>query len=107
MVENSHRILWADDEIELLKSHIRFLEGKGYEVVAVPNGEDALARVKEQAFDAVLLDEMMPGMGGETPPQPPQVLRSSRFPPAGHHPSYRWQYARRPVRPEPGKQCRP
>ena len=64
MTENRRTILWADDEIELLKSHIRFLEGKGYEVVAVPNGEDALARVKEQSFDAVLLDEMMPGMGG-------------------------------------------
>jgi CheY-like chemotaxis protein len=59
-----HRILWADDEMELLKSHIRFLEGKGYEVVSVPNGEDALARVKTESFAAVLLDEMMPGMGG-------------------------------------------
>jgi len=58
------RVLWADDEIELLKSHIRFLEGKGYEVVAVPNGEDALAQIEKQPFDVVLLDEMMPGMGG-------------------------------------------
>jgi len=64
MSDNKRRILWADDEIELLKSHIRFLEGKGYEVVAVPNGEDALSKIKKQAFDAVLLDEMMPGMGG-------------------------------------------
>lgn len=64
MADNPRRILWADDEIELLRSHIRFLEGKGYEVVAVPNGEDALARVKAESFDAVLLDEMMPGMGG-------------------------------------------
>ena len=59
-----HRILWADDEIDLLKPHVRFLEGKGYEVVAVLNGEDALSRVKSEYFDAVLLDEMMPGMGG-------------------------------------------
>ena len=58
------RVLWADDEIELLKSHIRFLEGKGYEVVAVPNGEDAIAQIEKQSFDVVLLDEMMPGMGG-------------------------------------------
>ena len=58
------RILWADDEIDLLKPHIRFLEARGYEVVGVLNGEDALARVKTQPFDAVLLDEMMPGMGG-------------------------------------------
>ena len=36
------RILWADDEIELLRPHIRFLEQKGFEVTPVPNGEDAL-----------------------------------------------------------------
>ena len=59
-----HRILWADDEIDLLKPHVRFLEGKGYEVIAVLNGEDALSKVKTESFDAVLLDEMMPGMGG-------------------------------------------
>jgi CheY-like chemotaxis protein len=64
MSETKRRVLWADDEIDLLKPHIRFLEGKGYEVVAVSNGEDALARVKEESFDVVLLDEMMPGMGG-------------------------------------------
>ena len=64
MSDNQRRVLWADDEIDLLKPHIRFLEGKGYAVEAVPNGEDALARVKEAAFDVVLLDEMMPGMGG-------------------------------------------
>jgi len=64
MSENKRRVLWADDEIELLKPHIRFLEGKGYAVTAVPNGEDAVAKVKEGSFDVVLLDEMMPGMGG-------------------------------------------
>lgn len=64
MTANKRLVLWADDEIDLLKSHIRFLEGRGYTVVAVSSGEDALARVKEQTFDAVLLDEMMPGMGG-------------------------------------------
>src|SRR5262247_405961 len=58
------RILWADDEIDLLKPHILFLEGKGFDVTPVPNGEDALALVKDKAFDVVLLDEMMPGMGG-------------------------------------------
>ena len=58
------RILWADDEIDLLKPHILFLEGKGFEVTPVPNGEDALALVSEKPFDVVLLDEMMPGMGG-------------------------------------------
>jgi len=58
------RILWADDEIDLLKPHILFLEGKGFAVTPVPNGEDALALVKDKMFDVVLLDEMMPGMGG-------------------------------------------
>jgi CheY-like chemotaxis protein len=58
------RILWADDEIDLLKPHILFLEGKGLAVTPVASGEDALALVKEQPFDVVLLDEMMPGMGG-------------------------------------------
>jgi CheY-like chemotaxis protein len=63
-VESKKRILWADDEIDLLKPHILFLQGKGFDVVPVPSGEDAIALVGEQAFDVVLLDEMMPGMGG-------------------------------------------
>ena len=58
------RILWADDEIDLLKPHIKFLEQKGFEVKAVPNGEDALAELASSRYDVVLLDEMMPGLGG-------------------------------------------
>ena len=58
------RILWADDEIDLLKAHVLFLEAKGYEVVCVNNGEDAVQSVKEQHFDIVFLDENMPGMNG-------------------------------------------
>ena len=58
------RVLWADDEIDLLRPHIRFLEQKGYEVTPVPTGEDALAALETQRFDVVLLDEMMPGLGG-------------------------------------------
>ena len=58
------KILWADDEIDLLKSHIIFLEKNGYDLTPVTNGEDAIALVKEITFDAVLLDEMMPGMDG-------------------------------------------
>jgi CheY-like chemotaxis protein len=58
------RILWADDEIELLKPHVRFLEQKGYEVVAVRDGGDALEALEKQRFDVLLIDEMMPGMGG-------------------------------------------
>ncbi len=58
------RILWADDEIDLLKSHIIFLEKHGYELTPVSNGSDAVELAKQERFDAVLLDEMMPGMDG-------------------------------------------
>ncbi len=57
-------ILWVDDEIELLKSHIRFLEGKGYQVSTAANGEDAIRLVGSEKFDILLLDESMPGKGG-------------------------------------------
>ncbi len=59
-----YKILWVDDEIELLRSHIIFLSEKGYEVDTVTNGEDAISAVKEKDYDLILLDEMMPGMGG-------------------------------------------
>ena len=62
--ELSRRILWADDEIDLLKPHIRFLEQKGYAVTPVPNGGDALAALERERYDVLLIDEMMPGMGG-------------------------------------------
>jgi CheY-like chemotaxis protein len=62
--DTPRRILWADDEIDLLKPHIRFLEQKGYAVTAVPNGEDALAALEKERFDVLLIDEMMPGLGG-------------------------------------------
>ena len=64
MPESQKQILWADDEIELLRPHILFLEGKGYRVSPVANGEDAISLMKRQRFDMVLLDEMMPGRGG-------------------------------------------
>ncbi|MDP2981953.1 MAG: response regulator [Candidatus Latescibacter sp.] len=57
-------ILWADDEIDILKGHIIFLEKKGYHITPVSNGEDAITLVKQQTFDAILLDEMMPGLDG-------------------------------------------
>jgi CheY-like chemotaxis protein len=60
----AQRILWVDDEIEHLRSHILFLEGKGYEVKTATNGEDAISLVREETFDILLLDESMPGMGG-------------------------------------------
>jgi CheY-like chemotaxis protein len=57
-------ILWADDEIDLLKPHIMFLEQRGYHVVTVNNGPDAIDQVKERFFDIVFLDENMPGLSG-------------------------------------------
>ncbi len=60
----SRKILWADDEIDLLRSHIIFLEKKGYDLTPVSNGADAIAMIQRESFDAVLLDEMMPGMDG-------------------------------------------
>jgi len=60
------KILWADDEIDLLKPHIIFLEQKGYAVVSVSNGHDAVEQVRSSDFDLVLLDEMMPGKDGLT-----------------------------------------
>jgi len=58
------KILWVDDEIELLRSHIIFLSEKGYAVDTVTNGTDAISAVKEKSFDLIFLDEMMAGMGG-------------------------------------------
>ncbi|KAA0261909.1 MAG: response regulator, partial [Chlorobiota bacterium] len=57
-------ILWVDDEIELLRSHVIFLTEKGYNVLTVTNGIDALETINESEVDLVFLDEMMPGMGG-------------------------------------------
>ncbi|MCH5231232.1 MAG: bifunctional response regulator/alkaline phosphatase family protein [Muribaculaceae bacterium] len=59
-----HKILWADDEIDLLKPHILFLKNKGYEVVTVSNGVDALDALDKEAFSIILLDENMPGLSG-------------------------------------------
>ena len=57
-------ILWADDEIDLLKPHILFLEQKGYEITTVNSGIDAIEEVEGRNFDVIFLDEMMPGMTG-------------------------------------------
>ena len=61
---NNGLLLWVDDEIELLKAHIIFLEKKGYEVVTASNGTDAIDKCRQQTFDLILLDEMMPGLTG-------------------------------------------
>ena len=58
------KILWADDEIDLLKPHILFLEEKGYEVTPVISGQDAIDCCREQTFDIIFLDENMPGLTG-------------------------------------------
>ncbi len=58
------QILWVDDEIELLRSHVMFLSEKGYDVTTVTNGEDAVTEVEKNNFDLIFLDEMMPGIGG-------------------------------------------
>ena len=79
---NNGLLLWADDEMELLKAHLLFLEKKGYEVVTVTNGTDAIEECKNRTFDLVLLDEMMPGLSGletlqrikELSPQTPVVM---------------------------------
>jgi CheY-like chemotaxis protein len=58
------RILWADDEIDLLKPHIIFLNNKGYDVTKVTNGVDAIEAARSQHFDVIFLDENMPGLSG-------------------------------------------
>jgi DNA-binding response OmpR family regulator len=63
-MEVRKKILWVDDEIDLLRAHLRLLEQKGYQVDTVTNGEDAVELVKERRYDLVFLDEMMPGIGG-------------------------------------------
>jgi DNA-binding response OmpR family regulator len=75
-------ILWADDEIDLLKPHILFLQNKGYEVDAVFSGQDALDKCREKQYDIIFLDENMPGLSGletlsrikEIEPSPPVVM---------------------------------
>ncbi len=61
---NKGKILWIDDEIDLLRSHILFLTEKGYQIDTVTNGEDALEMIAQTRYDLILLDEMMTGMGG-------------------------------------------
>jgi CheY-like chemotaxis protein len=61
---NLIKILWTDDEIENLRSHIIFLESKGYSVETATNGEDALDMLEKNTYDIVFLDENMPGLSG-------------------------------------------
>ena len=58
------KVLWVDDEIDLLKPHILFLEGKNYVVTTAQSGTEALEEIKKDNFDIVFLDENMPGLTG-------------------------------------------
>jgi DNA-binding response OmpR family regulator len=58
------RILWTDDEIDLLKVYVLFLREKGYEVVTATNGKDAIDLCRKESFDIIFLDENMPGLSG-------------------------------------------
>jgi CheY-like chemotaxis protein len=64
MSGRSISILWVDDEMELLRPHILFLEDKGFLVVTTTNGNDAILKVGSRSFDLIFLDENMPGMNG-------------------------------------------
>lgn len=64
MSNKTYQILWADDEIDLLKPHILFLEGKGYAVTPVLSGSDAIDAVERNHYDLIFLDENMPGVTG-------------------------------------------
>lgn len=57
-------VLWADDEIDLLKPHILFLKDKGYDIITATSGDEALELVEKNSFSVVLLDENMPGLSG-------------------------------------------
>ena len=58
------KILWVDDEVELLKPHILFLQGRGFDLSTSTNGSDALKMIEEQIFHIIFLDENMPGLSG-------------------------------------------
>ena len=61
---NEIKVLWVDDEIDLLKPHILFLEQRNYQVTPVRSGTEALNAIKSTGFDIVFLDENMPGLSG-------------------------------------------
>jgi len=63
-MEREIKILWVDDEMDLLKPYVLFLREKGFSVDTCHNGEDALSRLQEEDFDLIFLDENMPGLSG-------------------------------------------
>jgi len=58
------RILWVDDEMDLLRPYILFLEEKGYDVITATNGKDAIELCQKESYDIIFLDENMPGLSG-------------------------------------------
>ena len=64
MNKNRGQILWIDDEIDLLKPHVLFLEEKGYSITKCNNGKDGISKFEQNVFDLVLLDQFMPGIDG-------------------------------------------
>ncbi|MBN1559180.1 response regulator [candidate division KSB1 bacterium] len=65
-MDEKKKILWVDDEIDLLRPHVLFLESKGYQVKTLTNAEDAIELLRSEDFDIMLLDEMLHGMDGLT-----------------------------------------
>jgi DNA-binding response OmpR family regulator len=63
-MEKLQKILWVDDEIDLLRPYLIFLKDKGYEVVTASNGIDAMELTAKEQFDIIFLDENMPGISG-------------------------------------------
>lgn len=63
-MNNKPQILWADDEIDLLKPHLMFLRARGYDVTTATGGHDVLELIEQQPFDLIILDENMPGLTG-------------------------------------------
>jgi len=61
---NNFKLLWVDDEIDLLKPHILFLQKKNYEIETCQSGAEAIETIKENDFDLMFLDENMPGISG-------------------------------------------
>lgn len=59
-----YKILWVDDEIDLLKPYTLYLKNKGYEVDTATNGQDAIEFCEKEIYDIVFLDENMPGLSG-------------------------------------------
>ena len=64
MMNDKQKILWVDDEIDLLESHVIYLRDKGYNVICENSGEDAIERCDNEYVDLILLDEMMTGLDG-------------------------------------------